>query len=520
MRRSIVLCLALLLSASVFAQHGEIELKPFTSLPAGSLQDGIGHCDLKVTTKSEEARKFFEQGMCYYHAFHWTEAQRSFRDAVKADPGFAMGWWGIHIVLQNPWNRSNTYKAERDGAIERAVRMMDGCSPLEQDLIRAFKIWSVNPGSAFADFEKTMMEICRQYPKEVEPRIILAGIYCQTDLSTMYAEPVPDSPMGKARMLVQEALKLDPKSAGAHHYWIHSNEGGPRPEDALASADALGKIAFNSGHLIHMPGHIYFRCGLYDKAVESLGNGMKADEAYNKAVGTSNGNWNYFHNIDFLLSALAEAGKKSEALALARGKSRGKVAYLLWRDSDFETLAKELESKSVKVGPLMEAFVGVNTAFQHKELDELEQAVKKVTELTGTSDKFDRDQFYRIEAQTALACAKNDGEGVEPLVEEVIRILGKQPYDEPPDYGRPVCEGMGLMLLNTTKLDLAKRCFDLALKDRPNNPYSLYGLAMVAEKKGNKGEAKKLFVKTIEALKAGDKDLAIYKESEKRANAR
>lgn len=511
MRRSIVLCLALLLTASAFAQHGEVDLKPFTSLPAGSLQDGIGHCDLKVTTKSEEARKFFEQGMCYYHCFHWTEAQRSFRDAVKADPGFAMGWWGLHITLMNPWNRSNTYKAEREGAIDRAVRMMSSTSPLEQDLIRAWKIWSSGANNAFNDFESAMLDICERYPKEVEPRVLMSGIYVQTNLSNGYLENgQPDKPMRTTRRLVSEAFAIDADNAAAHHYWIHACEGGPTPQEALHSADRLGEVAWNSGHMVHMPGHIYFRCGLYDKAIRSLGNARKVDEQYNKQVGTADGNWNYFHNTDFLIAAMMEGGQRSAAYDLAKTSMVSAVSYVLWRDSDFAELNKAIEAKKVKSDAMLSQFVKAMIAFDAGDLVNLEAAAKEVKNLASSAQKFDLDHLMRIETEAAIDCIKNDGANVEPMLKEVQSILAKQPYDEPPVYARPPAEGIGLALLKTTKYDLAIEAFEMALKDRPNNPYSLYGLAVATEKKGDKEGAKKLYQRVVDALKSGDKDMKIY----------
>ncbi|MBX3118957.1 MAG: tetratricopeptide repeat protein [Fimbriimonadaceae bacterium] len=511
MRRILPCVAALLCAVWVTAQHGEMDFKNFTALPEGTLVEGIGKTTLKVTTKSEEARKLFEQGLCFYHGFHWTEAHRSFRDAVKIDPSFAMGWWGLHAVLQNPWYRNNTYKAEREGAIDRAVRMMEGCTMLEQDLIRSWKIWTSGAPEAFKEFEKSMLDICERNPQEVEPRVLLAGIYVQTNLSRGYGEDgKPIGAMAAARKLSQEALKLDPNSTGAHHYWIHACEGSPKPEDALDSAEKLGKIAWNCGHLIHMPGHIFYRCGLYDKAVNSFEAARKADEKYNKLVGTSSGNWNFFHNTDFFIAALVEVGRREEALKLAADSSRNNTTYILWRTSDFSKLNEMLEAKSIRAGALATTFFKAMSAFEAGKIEDAATIVDDIKSKAASSGKFDDDQFYRIEAETYLACASNDGAGVEALVDELEAVMKKQPYTEPPYYARPAAEGMGMALLKTSKLDLAKKCFDIALTDRANSPYSIYGLAQVAEKKGDSKEAMRLYRMVVDALKSGDADLPLF----------
>ncbi len=40
----------------------------------------------------------------------------------------------------------------------------------------------------------------------------------------------------------------------------------PFPERALRSADRLGDMCPDAGHMNHMPGHIYALCGEYEKA--------------------------------------------------------------------------------------------------------------------------------------------------------------------------------------------------------------------------------------------------------------
>ena len=63
-------------------------------LPA-KLLPGMGDTNMPVTTKSEEARKFFNQGVSQIHSFWVIEAERSFLQAATLDPDMAMAYWGI-----------------------------------------------------------------------------------------------------------------------------------------------------------------------------------------------------------------------------------------------------------------------------------------------------------------------------------------------------------------------------------------------------------------------------------------
>jgi hypothetical protein len=55
----------------------------------------IGDFYYKVTTKSQEAQKWFDRGLAMCIAFNHEEGVRCFERAIAADPGMAMGYWGL-----------------------------------------------------------------------------------------------------------------------------------------------------------------------------------------------------------------------------------------------------------------------------------------------------------------------------------------------------------------------------------------------------------------------------------------
>src|SRR5258705_10776139 len=73
--------------------------------PAGSqpllpakLLPGMGTTkDFPVTTKSEEARTFFLQGVSQIHSFWFQESERSCTQALELDPEMAMAHWCIAL---------------------------------------------------------------------------------------------------------------------------------------------------------------------------------------------------------------------------------------------------------------------------------------------------------------------------------------------------------------------------------------------------------------------------------------
>ena len=60
-----------------------------TSVPEASLApllDGIGDHHFAITTDSERAQRFFDQGLILSYGFNHAEAIRAFREAARLDP--------------------------------------------------------------------------------------------------------------------------------------------------------------------------------------------------------------------------------------------------------------------------------------------------------------------------------------------------------------------------------------------------------------------------------------------------
>jgi len=60
------------------------------------------------------------------------------------------------------------------------------------------------------------------------------------------------------------------------------------PERAMRSADLLGTLCPDAGHMNHMPGHTYVLCGEYEKAKEASEKAIVADDMYLAYAGPYN----------------------------------------------------------------------------------------------------------------------------------------------------------------------------------------------------------------------------------------
>ena len=69
---------------------------PNESIP---LLTGWGNYSWKITTSSDSAQIYFNQGINMYYAFHIIESRASFDKATQFDPTCAMAWWGKALAF-------------------------------------------------------------------------------------------------------------------------------------------------------------------------------------------------------------------------------------------------------------------------------------------------------------------------------------------------------------------------------------------------------------------------------------
>ncbi|MGC1491744.1 MAG: hypothetical protein WA798_10235, partial [Candidatus Acidiferrum sp.] len=289
-------------------------------LPPPQKLAGIGNAHLRVTA-TPEAQMWFDQGLNLLHDFWDYESARAFEQAVRVDPQCAMCYWGIYRA--EIFTHSNS-KYFANTALAKARSLEGHASKTERLYIEA----SVAAAAANSDSdsrsagESKQVQLYRKLVKR-EPKDMQARIFLAEAVSDGYDDDgQPRAGQKEALAILQSVLKEDPENSAANHYWIHAVEASPHPEQALHSAEILGRLAPTSGHMVHMPGHIFYRMGDYARAEDSFAASMKADETYMDTQHIPvDDDWNYVHNLMYAIANLIEAGKLNEATALA-GKAR------------------------------------------------------------------------------------------------------------------------------------------------------------------------------------------------------
>jgi tetratricopeptide (TPR) repeat protein len=499
----------------------------FRELPPPPLMQGIGEASLKITTSSEQAQAYFNQGLRLLHCFWDFEAYRAFKEAARLDPSAAMSYWGEYEALKMT-GRHGSIREEKNAALEKAKSLAGHASDHEQLYIRAAereeKAGDSNDSTAYRQVMETLID---RYPDDLDAQAFLA-------LEEMNGYKTSGHPRGGelySQAILRNLLATHPDNAAANHYWIHAMEDSSRPEEALRSADVLGRLAPNSGHMVHMPGHIYWRVGDYERARQSFIASVRVDEAYMAAQQIRpEEDWNYAHNLAYLIAACAEAGRYQEGLEWA-AKLRGMPAptgmtssrFVIWAGGSVARLRirfsdwKTVESEAIEFGtgaatpsPAAKDYAE-GLSLYAKGMAAVEHGEAKPA--AKQSEALDA-MLWRLEASKSLAKDEDKDKNQNPAPEEddptgVLNLLGTLSldlranikslqgedqealelfqkalekekdlgYSEPPQFYRPEQESLGYAYLRTRQWEKAREAFEQALKQRPKSGHALYGVA-------------------------------------------
>ncbi len=195
--------------------------------PAGKGGEG----KMPITTASEEARAAYLQGRQLFEDLRFTDAHKYFLEAVRADPGFAMG----HLRVANTSSTAQDFFA----AMQRAIETADACSDAEKMQIRAFEA-GVNGNP---DVQRSQLEaLATTYPRDERARnayavflfgqqedeAAIAEYRSATDINPDFAAPYNQ---------LGYALRRVGDYAGAEEAFRHYTElipGQPNPYDSYA----------------------------------------------------------------------------------------------------------------------------------------------------------------------------------------------------------------------------------------------------------------------------------------------
>lgn len=498
-----------------------------------------------VTTDSEPARRYFQQGLNLMYAFNHDEAIRSFQQATRFDSKCAMAWWGIALAngphINNPvMDEPRSIAAWK--ALEKARANSGGGTPVEQSLINALaQRYAANPAENIAQREalnkayaEAMQRVRAEYPDDTDVAVLCAEALMDLrpwDLWSHEGEPRPETPQVLA--LLEGVFVKQPNHPGANHLYIHAVEASRNPEKAVAAANRLRTLMPGSGHMVHMPAHIDVRTGRWSQAADQNARAIQVDAAYRKAS-PQQGFYRLYmlHNHHFLSYAAMMEGRKQVALRAARDMLSSIPSEFLDHSAALadpylsieyqvlirfggwdELLALPAPREDLPITTAMWRF-GLATALAAKgdvAAAEREQvrfrgAVEAVPEDAMGAVNPARDILKVGEHTLAGEIAFQQGD-VDAAVAELNKAISAEAglrYMEPPEWIQPVRHSLGAVLVAAKRWKEAEQVYRADLAQWPENGWSLFGLAQCLEAQGDAAEAKKVTVRFRDAWARAD----------------
>jgi len=499
----------------------------YSSGKKAPLFKGLEGINFPITTKSKEVQRYFDQGLMLSFGFNHAESARTFFEATRLDPKCAMSWWGFAYVLGPNYNsgmEKDNYQRAFD-AVKKAKLYANSCTAKEKDLIEALTKRYSNDTTVVrtvldSAYAVAMRKVYKKYPNDATIGSLFAESLMDMHPWNLWNKDGTAQPWTPEIMKVlKKCIQIEPKHAGANHFYIHATEMSQHAEEAEASADLLRTLVPGSGHLVHMPSHTYIRIGRYHDGVVTNQKAVLVDSLYLEACHAQGAYplGYYPHNYHFIAACATIAGESKAALDGAI-KTANHAHKKLFRDPDWSTLQhyyaipwyievklglwKEIMNSKAPEKDLKYPLViwhyaqGMamlsqnNVAESKKHLDSMKKIMldTKIKDLTI----WDGNSLYDL---CTIASKTLDGEinakeknyaKAISLLKEAVAKEDALDYNEPPDWFFSVRHHLGAILLDAGKYKEAVKVYENDLKNYPKNGWALRGLMNSYEKLGDK----------------------------------
>lgn len=535
----------------------------------------LGTHGRKISTESADAQFWFDMGLNWCFGFNHEEGVRCFQKAQSFDPTCVMAYWGAAYgtgpFYNNVWRQFS--RAEADEAtrfcvaqIAQARRHADHASEDENALVEALSFRFQAPhavsGEEFDRWDNDYADAMRRvYYRDRDDHDIAAlfaeAIMTRTPWKLWDVKrgiPAPGADTLEALEVLERSIALKDAQGGDQHpailhLHIHATEMSDEPERGLRSADILGTLCPDAGHMNHMPGHTYVLCGDYEKAKLASEKAIRADNMFLDYAGP----FNFYttaraHDLHLMMYTCMFLGQYHPAMAAADQlcetlskevlsvKGRPQLATTLegYYSMKMHVLVRFGRWQDIVDAPLPDdpALYCVSTAMHHYAKGIAHAALKQFPEAEEQrrlfQDSLDRipaeRKFFNNDARTTLAVGemmlegelayhKGEYEAAFEFLRESVRRDDDLEYTEPWAWMHPPRHALAALLAEQGHYAEAEAVYraDLGLDpvlqrcaQHPDNVWALHGLVECLEKRGEAAELPKFREKLARALEKTD----------------
>jgi len=518
---TLLVLISLILPAAVSAQDEPLAIM----IPGG------GDYSRQISTDNEQAQAFFDQGLRMAWSFYFPESIASYQEASRLDPDHPMPYWGLaHAAGPNPNSRYSGMPDDPQGAgleaIRTALDLANNGTAKEREMINAlFVLYNKDaiPDDRERDFAylDAMRELHDQYPDDPDIAAIFAEAYMNTtrwDYWNLDGSAKPGT--AEAQAALEAAMASEHDHPGANHLYIHLMEASSEPELAMAAAQKLEGTVPISGHMVHMPGHIYLRVGEYEKAVRTNERSQVVDDQFAEIWGDTNfpmiGTYPLSHKIhkphalDFVRYANMLQGNYAGASAAAAenaGRRSVKTTAHEWvMDKVFgqwdKIHAEDAENAAAADIPYLKgmwSYVLGSAHVARGHMDAAEAELQNIRDQIAADDVDDHGvgptpaSHVLNLAMHALLGEINEANGdLDAAIlhyGHAVEYYDNLNYTEPPDWSQSMRLYLGAALLEAGRPEEAEAVYRKDLEWNQQNGWASFGLYQALDAQGEDAEA-------------------------------
>ncbi len=454
----------------------------------------------------------FLEGVKSLHSFQFDEAAVAFQRAQKADPSFAMAYWGEAMSHNHPlWAQQDTGAAKKileQIAPTSEARQAKATLPKEKAFLKAIDVLYYSPGDKLARdmaYSDTLAAMYAQWPDDHE----VATWYALSLLGTVRPTDKGFRRQALAASIAEQVFKDNPKHPGAAHFIIHAFDDPDHAPLALGAARAYAGIAPAAAHALHMPSHIFVQRGMWEDVRKSNIAAYKSATELNARMKLAEGRED-FHTLGWLQYANLMLGNVDEAKANVESAKQaadrnpgnagirngylGMRARLILETEKWERIALDAPATpaaadahagmpgmnmSIPAGNTWIFIAGYSAA----KMNDLPAAEKALAMLRGAREKaaggpnpYSAKPIEIMEKQVDALVSQARGQKDEALklAKEAMDIeLSLSAPSGPPDPIKPAPELYGELLLEAGRSAEAIAALELSLQRTPNRTPSV-----------------------------------------------
>lgn len=492
---------------------------------------GSGDYGREISTDSERAQAFFDQGLRMAWSFYFPESIASYQEASRLDPDSPMPYWGLaHAAGPNPNSRYQSLPDDPQGAglaaIRQALELANNGTGKEREMINAlFVLYNKDaiPDDRERDFAymDAMRDLHNKYPNDPDIASVFAESYMNTtrwDYWELDGTAKPGTAEAKAAL--EAAMTAEHDHPGANHLYIHLMEASSEPELAMPAAQKLEGSVPISGHMVHMPGHIYLRVGEYEKAVLTNERSQIVDDQFAEIWGDTNfpniGTYALSHKIhkphalDFVRYANMLQGNYAGAIDAAERNAgrRGTktVAHAWMMDKVFgnwdKIHANNAENVAAADNPYLKGMWSYVMGSAHVARGHMGPAEAELENIRTqiSADGVDDSGVGPTPASHVLNLAMhallgeiNEANGnLDAAITHyghAVEYYDNLNYTEPPDWSQSVRLYLGAVLIDAGRAEEAEAVYRKDLEWNQQNGWANFGLYQALEAQGKTHEA-------------------------------